>query len=132
MASVTLTIKDETAGGKTTNEIKVSFASELTTVKEIITARVIEEVDAYNNRMPEYFKGLVQPSDAELTLNGFKLKERRKVDAEKQCLLALEAFKKNSYFVLIDNIQSESLEQMVVINNNTLVSFIKLTPLVGG
>lgn len=132
MASVTLTIKDETAGGKTTNEIQVSFASELTTVKEIITARVIEEVDAYNNRMPEYFKGLVQPSDAELTLNGFKLKERRKVDAEKQCLLALEAFNKNSYFVLIDNIQSESLEQMVVINNSTLVSFIKLTPLVGG
>lgn len=132
MASVTLTIKDETAGGKTTNEIQVSFASELTTVKEIITARVIEEVDAYNNRMPEYFNGLVQPSDAELTLNGFKLKERRKVDAEKQCLLALEAFNKNSYFVLIDNIQSESLEQMVVINNSTLVSFIKLTPLVGG
>lgn len=132
MASVTLTIKDETAGGKTTNEIQVSFASELTTVKEIITARVMEEVDAYNNRMPEYFKGLVQPSDAELTLNGFKLKERRKVDAEKQCLLALEAFNKNSYFVLIDNIQSESLEQMVVINNSTLVSFIKLTPLVGG
>lgn len=132
MASVTLTIKDETAGGKTTNEIHVSFASELTTVKEIITARVIAEVEIYNNRMPEYFKGLVQPSDAELTLNGFKLKEKRKVDAEKQCLLALEAFNKNSYFVLIDNIQSESLEQMVVINNNTNVSFIKLTPLVGG
>jgi hypothetical protein len=34
--------------------------------------------------MPEYFKGLVQPNDAELTLNGYKLKQNRKVDAEKQ------------------------------------------------
>lgn len=132
MASVTLTIKDETAGGKTLNELQLYFASELTTVKKIIEARVIAEVEAYNNTMPAYFKGLVQPGDAETTLNGFKLKDRKKVDAEKQCLVALDAFQKNVFFLLIDNIQSESLDQMVVINNNTIVSFIKLTPLVGG
>ncbi len=132
MSAITLTIKDETAGGKTTNEINVSFASELTTVKEIITARVTAEVDQYNYKMPEYFKGLVEPGDAERTLNGFKLKEKRKVDAEKQCLIALDAFQKNGFFLLVDNIQSESLEQMVVINTNTNISFVKLTPLVGG
>ena len=132
MATITLTIKDETAGGQTINELKVSFASELTTVKEIIKARVTAEVDTYNNRMPEYFKGLVQPGDAERTLNGYKLKEKRKVDAEKQCLVAWDAFQKNGFFMLIDNIQSESLDQMVVINTNTNISFIKLTPLVGG
>ena len=132
MSAITLTIKDETAGGKTTNEINVSFASELTTVKEIITTRVTAEVDQYNNKMPEYFKGLVEPGDAERTLNGFKLKEKRKVDAEKQCLIALDAFQKNGFFLLVDNIQSESLEQMVVINTNTNISFVKLTPLVGG
>ena len=132
MSAITLTIKDETAGSKTTNEINVSFASELTTVKEIITARVTAEVDQYNNKMPEYFKGLIEPGDAERTLNGFKLKEKRKVDAEKQCLIALDAFQKNGFFLLVDNIQSESLEQMVVINTNTNISFVKLTPLVGG
>jgi hypothetical protein len=132
MPGITLTIKDETAGGQTINELNVSFASELTTVKEIIKARVTAEVDGYNNKMPEYFKGLVEPGDAERTLNGYKLKEKRKVDAEKQCLVALDAFQKNGFFILIDNIQSESLEQMVVINTNTRISFIKLTPLVGG
>jgi len=132
MAAITLTIKDETAGGKTINEVAVSFASELTTVKEIIKARVTAEVELYNNKMPEYFKGLVEPGDAEKTLNGYKLKEKRKVDAEKQCLVALDAFLKNGFFILIDNIQSESLEQMVVINSSTNISFIKLTPLVGG
>lgn len=130
--SYILTITDETVGGKVLNEVKVSLANELTTVKEIVRARVYAEVDAYNNKMPEYFNGLVQPNEAEATLNGFKLKEKRKVDAEQQYLTALDAFQKNGYFVLIDNIQAESLEQMVVINDNTTVSFIKLTPLVGG
>jgi hypothetical protein len=82
--------------------------------------------------MPEYFKGLIQPGDAERTLHGYKLKEKRKVDPEKQFLIALDAFQKNGFFILIDNIQSESLDQMVVINADTKLSFVKLTPLVGG
>lgn len=132
MSTVTINIKDETAGGKVTNELKVSFKDNLTTVQDIIKARVHAEVESYNKRMPEYFKGLVQPKDAETTLNGFRVKEKRKVDAEKQILTALDAFNKNGYFVLIDNIQAENLEQMVVINANTSISFVKLTPLVGG
>ena len=132
MSAITLSIKDETAGGKIIHELSVSFTNELVTVQEIIEARVNAEVEQYNNKQPEYFKGLVQPGDAERTLNGYKLKERKKVDAEKQCLIALDAYQKNGFFVLIDNIQSESLEQMVVINPETKISFIKLTPLVGG
>lgn len=131
MSVITITIKDETTGGKTVNEIQVTFANELTTVKEIIETRVAAEVKTYNNKMPEYFHGLVQPSDAEKTLNGYKLKDRKKVDSEKQSLIALDAFQKNGFFILIDNIQSESLEQMLVINDKTNISFIKLTPLVG-
>ncbi|MBO9562817.1 MAG: hypothetical protein J7621_08595 [Niastella sp.] len=129
---VTVIIRDETAGGKILTEIPITLNSELTTVKEIILARLQVEVEAYNEKLPEYFMGLVQPSDAEQTLNGYRLKERRKVDLEKQCFIALDAFKKNGYFVLIDDIQAESLEQMISINNNTNISFVKLTPLVGG
>lgn len=132
MATITLKITDETAGGKVLNEVNVSFANELTTIQDIIKARVFAEVDAYNNKMPEYYRGLIQPSDAETTLNGFRLKAKRKVDGEQQYLTALNAFQKNGYFVLIDNIQGESLDQMVVVNSNTSISFIKLTPLVGG
>lgn len=128
----TITMYDETVNGGITNRISVSFSNELTTVKDIIAARVRAEVRTYNEQLPAYFKGLIQPNDAEQTLNGFKIKAKRQVDAEKQVYTALEAFNKNAYFVLIDNIQAESLEQMVVINANTTVSFIKLTPLVGG
>ncbi len=129
---ITLKIIDETAGGKVLNEVEVSFQNELTTVQDIINARVYAEVEAYNNKMPEYYRGLIQPREAETTLNGFKLKQRKKIDAEQQLFTALDAFRKNGFFVLIDNIQAESLEQMVVINPNTTISFIKLTPLVGG
>lgn len=129
---VTLKMTDQTSGGEVLNEVEVSFENTLTTVKEIIKARVLAEVEAYNNRMPEYFRGLVQPTDAEKTLNGFKLKVHRKLDPEQQCLTALDAFKHNGYFVLIDNLQAKSLDQMVVINSLTTVSFIKLTQLVGG
>jgi hypothetical protein len=41
-------------------------------------------------------------------------------------------FLKNGYFVLIDNIQAETLEQEILLTNKTTVSFVKLTPLVGG
>lgn len=132
MPAITLTIKDETATGAVTNEVQVSLAHELTTVKDIIRARVYAEVEAYNQKAPEYFRGLVQPSDAEATLNGYKLRERRKLDAAQQYHIALEAFSQNGYFVLIDNIQAGSPDQMVVVNPHTTVSFIKLTPLVGG
>jgi len=129
---ITLTIKDETTGGIVINQTRLSFSNELATVQEIIAARVSAEVDEYNSNLPEYYKGLVQPGEAEVTLNGFKMKQRKKVDAEKQVFVALQAFNQNGYFVLIDNIQAEGLDQMVVINPNTEVSFIKLTPLVGG
>jgi hypothetical protein len=132
MATITLTITDETAGGKVTNEVNISFENELSTVQEIIRARVFAEVEAYDTKLPEYYRGLIQPGETEQTLNGYKMKKRRRVDAEQQYLTALDAFQKNGFFLLIDNIQAESLEQMVLINQNTSISFIKLTPLVGG
>jgi hypothetical protein len=132
MSTVTLRMKDETATGKIINEILVSLKNELITVKDIIEARVHAEVDSYNSKLPEYYLGLVQPKDAEKTLNGFRLKQRKPIDAEQQVFVALNAFQKNGFFMLIDNKQAESLDEEVLVNDQTLISFIKLTPLVGG
>jgi hypothetical protein len=129
---ITIHIKDETTGGKVTHEVPVSFSNELVSVEQIIKARVRADVDAYNGRLSGVYQGLVQPVEAEKVLNGFKMKDRRKIDPEKQVGVALEAFHRNGYFVLIDNIQVEKVDQMVVINAQTEISFVKLTPLVGG
>lgn len=132
MNVATLKIKDETSGGEILNEISVSLKSSTVTIREIIEARVEHEVNVYNQKLPEYFQGLVQPTNAEKTLNGYKMRERKKVDPEKQVYIALDAFQKNGYFVLVDDKQAESLEQEVTVKPQTVVSFVKLTPLVGG
>lgn len=125
-------IKDETFPGKILNEIEIALNKEVVTVKDIIEARVVAEVEAYNNRLPEFYNGLVQPTDAEVTLNGYRTRNKAKIDPEKQVYVALNAFLNNAYFVLVDRIQAESLEQEVVLGPDTSVSFLKLTPLVGG
>ncbi|WDF75839.1 hypothetical protein PQ469_18285 [Mucilaginibacter sp. KACC 22773] len=127
-----ITIKDETFAGKILHELEIEFKTETVSVQDIITGRVIKEVENYNNKLPEYFNGLIEPSDVEKTLNGFKLKPKKVIDAEKQVYVALNAFQNNGFFVLIDNIQSESLDQQIALRKDTTISFIKLTPLVGG
>ncbi len=127
-----LLIKDETFTGDILNKIEIEIANELTTVRDIISGRVTAEVNRYNNKSTEYFQGLIQPSNTEKTLNGYKFKKKRTVDAEKQVYIALDSFQNNGYFVLIDNIQAESLDQEVLLAKDTNVSFVKLTPLVGG
>lgn len=125
-------ILDQTGGGKITNEISVTFSRERLTVKDIIEARVNKEVELYNRKLPDYFSGLIQPSSAESTLNGYRMKDRKKIDAEKQIYVALDAFLKNGFFMLVDDKQVESLDQEVLVSSNTTISFVKLTPLVGG
>src|SRR5688572_23786872 len=130
--ALTVTINDSTSSGKITNSINLFFKHELITVKELIEARVIKEVKDFNERQPEYFQGLIQPTRAEQTLNGYRLRERKKIDAEKQVYIALDAFQKNGYFVLIDDKQADSLEQEVLLTASSAINFVKLTPLVGG
>ncbi len=132
MNTLTITIKDETFNGKILNEVNISLTGERYTVKDLIEARVIAEVEAYNSRMPEYYKGLVQPSESEVTLNGYKIKDRKKVDAEKQVYVALDAYQKNGFFILLDDIQLGMLEQEIFLTKKSNISFLKLTPLIGG
>ncbi len=127
-----LKIQDITAAGKLLNEIHIQVARERCTLREIITARVKAEVGAYNQKKEDHFRGLVQPGETEQTLNGYRMKKKREIDAEQQVYVALDAFQRNGYFVLVDDEQAEDLDQEFLVNTNTSIDFIKLTPLVGG
>ena len=129
---IEIKVKDETLGGKIINEIILALESELTKVEDILKARVFQEVEKYNDKLPTIFNGLVQPDDAETILNGYKMKTKRKIDPEKQFYVACDAFSKNAFFILIDNKQACSLQEEVLVSSGTTVSFVKLTPLVGG
>ncbi len=60
---ITLKMIDETAAGKVLNEVEVSFENELATVQDIINTRVYAEVEAYNNKIPEYYRGFTPLTD---------------------------------------------------------------------
>lgn len=132
MSAINLIITDETFTGQAVAEVSISLDSAEVSVGHIIACRVRTEVLKYNNKKPAYFNGLVQPSEAEQALNGYKLKRGRQIDAEKQVKIALKAFEENGFFMFVDGQQAESLEQKLNITSITQVSFIKLTPLVGG
>jgi hypothetical protein len=134
---VTLTIRDETTSGDVYDERPLEFPTERITVRDLIRERVYQEVQDFNRQQGErVFRGLVQPSDAERVLNGkhteFRLKEHREIAWKPQFEKAIDAFGRNGFFILIDDKQAESLDQEFVVGHGTLVSFVRLTPLVGG
>jgi len=128
----TLTVHDETTSGQKTNTFTLECLTERMTVRELLRARIYQEVQDYNQKEPEYFRGLVEPTNAERVLNGYKLKAKRKIDWQEQYNRALQAFERNGFFVLVGDKQAESLDQEFEVKVDTEVSFVKLVPLVGG
>lgn len=123
-----LTLRDETFSGQLLHSLSLDVVSQTLTVQELIAARVEAEVQLYNQKLPSH--PLIVPSQAEQELNG--LPTKRLIDTEKQIYVALDAFKKNGFFILIDDEQVDTLDQVVKISSQTKISFIKLTPLIGG
>jgi len=130
--ATSITILDELPVGETIHKMEFEVKEERLTVRELITRRVHQEVMLYNFSQPGYFRGLVQPTEAEVTLNGYKLRQRRKIDWEKQARLALKAFEQNGFFVLVNDRQLDNLDDIIEIQEDTQITFMKLVPLVGG
>jgi len=128
----TLTIRDETLGGESAREWAMEVLAERMTVRELIRSRVYQEVQDFNVKRAQVFHGLIQPEEAEKTLNGWKLKKPRLLDWKRQFELAVQAFEKNQILILINDQQAESLDEEFVIEPETRVSFLRLTLLVGG
>jgi hypothetical protein len=133
--STTLKIRDETTlsfGGDDAEGFTLDVLTSRITVRELIRARVYQEVYQHNLDRPEYFQGLIQPSDAERSLNGFKMRERRSIDPEKQFEMAIKAFYSNGFIVLLNDRQVDELEDEIEVRPDTTITFLKLVPLVGG
>ncbi len=133
--STTLKIRDETAfslGDDEERDFTLDVLKSRISVRELIRARVANEVRDYNLSQPEYFRGLVQPTDAERSLNGFKIRKGRRIDPEKQFELAIKAFYSNGFILLVNDRQLDELEDEIEIRPDTTVTFLKLVPLVGG
>ena len=132
MAAV-LKLVDQTTRGEILQEVTLTLASTRVSAREIIERRVRMEVQTFNEQQDQQvFRGLVQPTDTERELNGYRLRKPRKIDADEQIRRAIEAFESNRFFMLVGDRQVESLDDLIGIGRDTRVSFLKLVPLVGG
>lgn len=131
--SARITIVDENASGRVLREFFLELLRESVTARQLIEQRVRDEVERFNSSpRTGVFQGLVQPTDTEAELNGYRLRESKQVDAEAQCKNALRAFEANGFLLLVGERQIESLDELIPVTPETRVSFVKLVPLVGG
>ncbi len=128
----TITFVDETTAGQRGDAWHLEIFEERLPLREVIRRRVFQEVAEHNARGAEVFRGLVQPTGTEQVLNGYRLREPRRVDPEQQFARAVEAFSRNGFVVLVDDRQVEELDTMLDLRMGTEITFLKLVPLVGG
>jgi hypothetical protein len=127
-----VTILDKAASGEQFLARQLEVTSERVTLRELILERIRKEVDEFNHEQSDVFSGLIQPTDTERVLNGYRLKSRRQLNWEHQYAKALEAFEKNGFFVIVDGRQVEDLDEVIPLRESSEVHFLKLVPLVGG
>lgn len=123
---------DETTAGEVEERFVLHLASERVTARELLESRIREEVVAYNRSLPEYFQGLVRPTEAERSLKGYRVRKRKPIDADEQLAEASTAFERNAFLMIVGDTQVLDLDQEVVLTGKTRVRFLRLVPLVGG
>lgn len=125
-------IVDESLTGERLHTFTLDSLEERMTTREIIRARIWQEVHEHNAERRSGFRGFIQPL-AEIGRSGAAEPAGFKpVDWEAQYQLALRAFESNGYFILVGDRQAESLDETFQVGAETEVSFVKFVPLVGG
>lgn len=128
-----LLIRDEELSGELSQEYSLSFLTEHITVRELIRSRVYQEVQDYNTTHPEQRrKRLVLPPDSTTGMPSDGSERSTTVNWQVPFQLATTAFEEGRIIILINDQQAESLEQQFEITPKTVVTFLKLTLLVGG
>lgn len=136
----TLTIEDRTATGRPIDSFTLEGLPDRITVRDLVRIRVREEVARHNllagseTNSRATFRGLVTPVNDEDVLNGPRKSPRstKRIDWEAQADVALAAFDRNSFFVLLNGRQVMSLDEEVDLVGATDIAFVRLVPLVGG
>jgi hypothetical protein len=129
-----LIIKEENFAGKILDEISLQIADETLTVADLIKLKVENEVDCQNSKIKKNNQGYQHHTEDILNKNNsnYNSLKHKALDTEAQIYRAWEAYKNNQIIVMVDNRQTEGLEEEILVNPETQVSFIRLTQLVGG
>lgn len=129
---VTVEVRDETTAGDVLGGLELQLQEERTNAREIIRARVHQEVRAHNATQASRasFRGLIRPSDEERALN--PPRRPRLIDADRQTEVAWDAFERGQMLLLVDDRQVTEMDEEVVLRPDSSAVFLKLVPLAGG
>ena len=108
------------------------FSSSRVTARELIAERVRAECD---KRLPPDMTSRLLRLDAlsETEQASFQASLNATADTvELQIGRALEAFETNGFLLLVDDTQVEELDESIHLGSGSVVTFVQLTPLVGG
>ncbi|WP_422740141.1 hypothetical protein ACN263_13485 [Micromonospora sp. WMMD729] len=129
---VTVMVRDETATGRAVDSWPLTGLPERISARELVRLRVREEVARFNAERPRHFRGLVQPTDTEATLNGYRVAPDRRLDWEAQADRACAAFAHNGFLLLVGDHQVDDLDEEIDLRADPDVAFVRLVALVGG
>lgn len=129
---VTVIVRDETATGRAIESWPLAGLPERISARELVRLRVREEVARFNAQQPRHFRGLVQPTDTEATLNGYRVTPGRRLDWVAQADRACAAFARNGFLLLVGDRQIEDLDEEIDLRTDPDVAFVRLVALVGG
>ena len=140
--SIAITVETKTIGQKnpsdTSWEVFINQVQVKYTLRELITSVVQEEVNSYNQK---YHQNRLSPvlsfDDIEQGKAEGKIATTSKssypvIDFENAVEKAVGAFQLCHYYVFVDDVQVNDLDDEIVLNSNSKIVFIRLTPLMGG
>lgn len=130
--STAITVYDETTSGTRTRALTLDILTARISVRELIQKHVYEEVQEHNRSTAGYARGPVQPIEAEVVLNGYRMPRRQPIDWEEQYRHAVAVFARTAFFILVNDRQVTSLDEEIELAHDTRITFVKLVPLVGG
>lgn len=126
--AATITICDELIPGNVYSSFTIDLPSMTITARELIELRVEREVRVHNQSPTQRFEGLVQPDEARR--NGRRVAEP--IDWRKQASVAIEAFQRNGFLLLVGERQITDLDEEIELEKESTATFIRLVPLMGG
>lgn len=108
------------------------------TLRDLITVVVSNEVEAFKQRQEErrlarvLTKEQIEEGAAKGKIESGEREFTQEVNTDAAVGTALQAFEDGLYFVFLDDVQQERLDQEVAVKNDSHLMFVRLVALAGG
>lgn len=132
-----ISIRDESFPKKPVSEMIMELTSNRLTARDLITERVQAELDKrFEMKTAVQHQHLIDLTVKETLLNTETKRISNNLSknssADHQIERALLAFSKNEFLLLVDDTQIDQLDKELELRTDTVITFLRLTPLKGG